>query len=158
MKLKDWFGAAIGIAICEGAGMAGALFAMTGVMQWYTTLNTSVLNPPSWVFAPAWTLLYALMGVAAYLVWREGWRKPAVRCGLDIFAMQLVLNVIWSYAFFGLHDPLLALGDIVVLWAAIAWTIRDFERVSKWAAWLMVPYILWVSFAAYLNLAVVFLN
>lgn len=158
MKLKDWFALAVSIAICEGAGLIGSVYTMPAIAGWYQGLQTSFLNPPGWVFAPVWTLLYALMGIAAFLVWRQGWEKREVRRGLAIFLLQLVLNIYWSYLFFGLFSPALALGDIVFLWLAILWTIRAFEKVSRRAAYLLVPYILWVSFAAYLNLAVVLLN
>jgi translocator protein len=122
-------------------------------MTWYDLLVKPALNPPSWVFGPAWTVLYVLMAVAALLVWKKKkWNALAV------FGIQLGLNLIWTPLFFGLHSPGWAFVDIVLLWAAIVWTIVAFSKVSKTAAWLLAPYILWVSFAAYLNLSVWMLN
>lgn len=122
-------------------------------MTWYDQLIKPALNPPSWVFGPAWTVLYVLMAVAAVLVWRKKkWNA------LAIFGVQLALNLIWTPLFFGLHSPSWAFVDIVLLWGAIVWTIVAFSKVSKTAAWLLAPYILWVSFAAYLNFSIWLLN
>lgn len=151
--------AAGAVVAVEVAGSIGALFTAPAVGSWYADIAKSSLTPPSWVFGPVWTILFALMGLALFLVWRK-WRAgaSAARAGLFAFAVQMVFNVLWSYFFFGLANPLLALGDIVLLWLAILATIYTFAKVSKPAAWLLAPYILWVSFAAYLNYTIVMLN
>lgn len=115
-------------------------------------------SPPNWVFAPVWTLLYALMGVAAYLVWSRGRERKGVRVSLIVFGFQLGLNLLWSVLFFGLRSPSCALIEILFLWAMIILTITRFWKISKPAGLLLVPYLLWVSFAALLNGAVFWLN
>lgn len=126
--------------------------------MWYEALAKPALNPPAWVFGPVWTALYVLMAIAAFLVWRKGWARKDVRVALGAFAVQLFLNLIWSPIFFGAHSPLWAFVDIAALWIAIAWTNILFEKISRPAAYLLIPYLLWVSFAAYLNYSIIVLN
>jgi len=114
--------------------------------------------PPNWLFAPVWFLLYVLMGISAFLVWRKGIKEFQVREGLIIFVIQLVLNTLWSYAFFGLKSPLWGLIVIVPLWTAILLTMINFYRVSKTSSLLLIPYILWVSYATILNFSIYLLN
>jgi len=122
-------------------------------------LNRPMLNPPSWVFGPVWTALFMLMGIAAFLVWRrQNANKKAVRTALKIFLWQLGLNVCWSYLFFGLRSPGWALLEIIVLLSTIVWCAWLFYKVSKPAGYLLLPYILWVSFATYLNAVYWMLN
>jgi tryptophan-rich sensory protein len=129
---------------------------------WYNTLQKPSWNPPSWIFGPVWTTLYALMGIAAFLIWsasvrgidgrvKSGWRRKDVRAALTVFGVQLMLNAIWSVIFFGLHSPMWAFVEIVFLWISIVATMVVFAKISKLAVWLLVPYILWVSFAGFLN-------
>ncbi|MCU0784896.1 MAG: tryptophan-rich sensory protein [Verrucomicrobia bacterium] len=118
--------------------------------EWYATLKKPSWNPPGWIFGPVWTALYTMMAVAAWLVWKRG-GFVAQRRPLLIFLAQLALNALWTPLFFGLHRPGLAFAEIVLLWLAIAATIPTFWRVSSLAAWLLVPYLAWVSFAAVLN-------
>ena len=158
MKAKDFGALVVAIVISETAGIIGSLFTVASVGGWYTTLVRPSLTPPSWVFGPVWTTLYALMGTAAFLVWRYGWREQRVRRALGIFGVQLVLNAVWSIVFFGLQAPQVAFIEIIFLWLAIVATMIFFARVSRAATWLLVPYLLWVSFAAYLNLAIWLLN
>ena len=146
------------IVMSELAGIIGSLFTMSSIPTWYATLVRPALNPPGWVFGPVWTLLYLLMGVAAWLVWRKGWGKVDVKIALGLFSLQLILNAAWSIIFFGGHNPAVALIEILALWLAILGTMLAFGRVSKPAAWLLVPYLLWVSFATYLNFAIWTLN
>lgn len=146
------------ILVCEAAGAVGAVFTASAVGSWYTTLVRPEFAPPNWVFGPVWTTLYALMGIAAYLVWRHGWNRKNVRRALGVFAVQLALNAAWSPLFFGLHNPGAALIDIVLLWCAILATIVVFARISRTAACLLVPYLAWVTFATYLNYAIWTLN
>ncbi len=157
-----FFRLAVAVVLSELAGLAGSVFTASAIPVWYAGLIKPAFNPPSWIFGPVWTLLYALMGIAAFLVWDRGRTRPALRrmarAALVIFIMQLALNVAWSAIFFGAHSPAGAFADIVLLWFAILWTIIAFARISRPAAYLLVPYLLWVSFAAYLNYAIWMLN
>jgi benzodiazapine receptor len=139
------------------AGFLGSVFTAPAVRDWYPIINKPSWNPPSWLFAPVWTTLFILMGVAFYLVWSTK-MSSKVWVAIKVFSFQLVLNVLWSVFFFGMQNFWLAFAEIIVLWLAIALTIVDFSKVNRTAAWLLVPYLLWVSFASYLNFTVAFLN
>lgn len=157
-SFKQATGIVVAIAICELAGGIGAIFTTPSIATWYSTLVKPSFTPPSWLFGPVWTLLYALMGIAAFVVWNKGWNRPDVRTAVYIFVFQLLLNIMWSVIFFGLHNPLAAFVNIIVLWVAILTTIISFGRISRTAMWLLLPYILWVSFAAVLNYSLWVLN
>ncbi len=129
----------LAIVVCELAGIIGALFTTPSIPGWYAGLTKPPFNPPSWVFAPVWTALYALMGLAAWLVYEKGAKRPEVRKALMVFAVQLVLNTLWSIVFFGAHQLFGAVIVIVLLWAMILWTILLFRKISKAAAWLLAP-------------------
>ncbi|MBI2484130.1 tryptophan-rich sensory protein [Candidatus Uhrbacteria bacterium] len=148
----------IAIVVSELAGIIGWVFTTPSIAGWYAGLVKPALNPPAWVFGPVWTTLFVLMGVAAFLVWKKGLDRRDVKIALGIFVGQLILNTLWSIIFFGLHSPGGALIEIVFLWLAILATIVAFDKISKSAAWLLAPYILWVSFAMYLNYAIWTLN
>jgi tryptophan-rich sensory protein len=135
------------LLLCFSAAASGALF-VPG--QWYAGLNKPSWNPPGWVFGPVWSLLYAMMAVSAWLVWQRG-GFAAQRRPLGLFMVQLALNALWTPLFFGLRQPGLAFAEIILLWVAIAATIFAFWPVSRAAAWLLTPYLAWVSFAAVLN-------
>jgi len=139
------------ILITEGAGIIGSLATYSSVRTWYLDLNKPSFNPPSWIFAPVWTILFLLMGIALYLVWTK-------KNDLFWFWIQLFLNVLWSIFFFGLHSPLLAFYEIVFLWIAIIITIVKFWSYNKTASILLIPYFLWVSFASFLNLTIAQIN
>ena len=142
------------LAVCFAAAAMGGLF-MPG--EWYASLKNPAWNPPGWIFGPVWTALYAMMAVAAWLVWRQGgWRKQ--RKPLIIFLVQLALNALWTPLFFHFHWPGVAFVEIVLLWLAIAATMAVFRPVSHTALLLLVPYLAWVSFAAVLNLTLWRLN
>ncbi len=158
MRVNNFFKLVIAIVVSELAGVIGSFFTISAIPTWYAGLIKPALNPPSWVFGPAWTTLYALMGIAAFLVWKIGWERRDVKMALGVFSVQLFLNAIWSIIFFGLQSPGWALVDITLLWLAIVWTIVVFYKISRPAAWLLVPYILWVSFASYLNYSIWVLN
>lgn len=158
LRLGQAFKLMIAIAISELAGIIGSVFTASSIASWYSGIMKPSINPPAWVFGPVWTTLYALMGIAAFLVWKKGLERGDVKIALGIFAGQLVLNTLWSVIFFGLHSPGGALVEIAFLWLAILATIIAFAKVSKPAAWLLAPYILWVSFAMYLNYAIWALN
>ena len=146
------------VLLCNCAGLLGSLFTTTGPGSWYSTLIKPAFNPPSWIFAPVWTLLYILMGISLYLVIMEGMKGRDVRIPLLIFAIQLILNILWSYAFFGLESTFFGLLVILILWISIVATMILFYPVRKAAAWLLVPYILWVSFATLLTYTIYSLN
>jgi len=148
----------VSIAICQLAGMIGGIFTYSSIPTWYAVLRKPIFIPPNWVFGPAWITLYFLMGIALYLVWEKGTENEAVRAGLLVFGIQLILNMLWSIIFFGLRAPLYAFVEIVVLWGAILATILKFNRVSRAAAWLLTPYVLWVTFAAALNFSIYWIN
>ena len=158
MSVRNTFKLIIAIAISELAGIIGSVFTTPSIAGSYASLVRGPINPPAWIFAPVWTTLFALMGIAAFLVWKKGLERRDVKIALGIFAVQLVLNTLWSIIFFGLHSPGGALIEIVFLWLAILATIIAFAKISKPAAWLLVPYIAWVSFAAYLNFTIWTLN
>ena len=146
------------LAIVYAAAAVGGAVTAPAIGTWYRSLAKPSFNPPNWVFGPAWTVLFTLMGIALFLVWRTSDSTAEVGSELSIFGVQLVLNVLWSVLFFGLKMPLAALVDIVLLWIAIILTIRSFVRVSRVAGLMLVPYAAWVAFAAALNLAVWRLN
>lgn len=159
MTSRNFLKLSISLVVCQLAGGLGALFTTAQIPLWYATLAKPALNPPSWVFGPVWTILYALMGIALYLVWSNRRVLPPVRrTAILIFVAQLALNTLWSILFFGLNNPLAALFNVVALWVAILATIIAFRRISLPASYLLLPYLLWVSFASYLNLAIVILN
>jgi tryptophan-rich sensory protein len=141
----------LAVLVCELVGASGALLSADGVAAWYPTLTRPAFTPPGWVFGPVWTTLFALLGVAAWLVWKAGLDDRGVRVALAVFAAQYVVQVAWSGVFFGLRWPGGGLAVIVVLWLGIVATVAAFARVDRRAALLLVPYLAWVSFAAFLN-------
>lgn len=146
------------VMACELVGIASTPFTLAGIPTWYQALNKPLFSPPNWIFGPVWTILYFLMGVSAFLVWEKGLRARGVKIALYYFLAQLILNFVWSLLFFGLHSPILAFLDIVGLWILIVLTIIKFFAISRVASYLLLPYILWVSFAAVLNFVIVILN
>jgi len=157
MMYRDRIALAAFILVCFGAAAIGSWFTTPSLESWYVNLRKPAWNPPNWVFAPVWSVLYLAMAVAAWLVWRRaGFGGAPVALGL--FGVQLILNVSWSWLFFGLHNPPLAFAGIVALWVAIAATTIAFARINTLAAWIMTPYLAWVTFAAGLNLTIWRLN
>ncbi|MCX6733305.1 MAG: tryptophan-rich sensory protein [Candidatus Peregrinibacteria bacterium] len=148
----------VSILGCLSVGIVGALFTTPAIPTWYNTLSKPLFSPPAWVFGPAWTILYIMMGVSLFLVWTKKDGSDTKRMALYIFFAQLLLNAIWSPIFFGLQSPFLGLMIIALLWATIIININIFYKVSKAAALLLVPYFLWVSFATVLNFALWQLN
>ena len=155
MKKIDWSKLLLSILLAQGAGGIGAIATTPKIATWYSTLTKPGFSPPNWLFGPVWTILFLMMGVAFYLVWMKGKRAHTA---LVIFGIQLVLNILWSFLFFGAESPGLALGEIMLLWWAIAATAINFEKISKTAGWLLMPYLFWVSFASVLNAAIFQLN
>ncbi len=179
--MKNYIKFILAIVISGLAGVLGSVFTTPSIPTWYASLAKPVLNPPAWVFGPVWTVLYFLIGLALYLVWKNNlqvanpllikagkpWNKWSERLWtgdwqkanvVAVFAVQYVLNIAWSFVFFGLHNPWVAFFVILALWCSIVYLMVNFYRISKPAAWLLVPYIIWVSFAAYLNYAIATLN
>jgi len=138
-------------------GLAGWATAQ-GVRDWYPTLIKPPFNPPSWVFGPVWTLLYIMMGVAFFLVWRRRPASPTAGKSMLAYGVQLFLNFLWSFLFFWAHSPGWAFVEIILLWLALLWTVVLFFRASRTAGWLMIPYLAWVTFASVLNGSIWFLN
>jgi tryptophan-rich sensory protein len=154
--MKNFLKLLLCILICEGAGIIGSIFTTPSIATWYAELVKPSFNPPNYLFGPVWITLYLLMGISLYLIWNAKDKKimPAV----IIFAIQLILNSVWSIVFFGLHSPFYAFIIIVALWIFIVLSIVFFFRIRKTAAYLLIPYICWVSFAAVLNFAIFSLN
>ena len=164
MKHKNATKFLISIIICELAGVLGSMSMASEIGMpfgsWYENLKKPSYNPPNWLFAPVWTTLYIMMGIAGGLVWHEinSPRKEEVKKAMLFFAIQLGLNALWSYLFFGLKNPLLALIEIVLLWLMIYETYIKFSKINKFSGYLFVPYLLWVSFATVLNASIWWLN
>jgi tryptophan-rich sensory protein len=157
MKIIDLLRLITSILLCQLAGFLGSLFTIPAIPTWYKTLNKPFFNPPNWIFSPVWISLFFLMGISLFLVWRRQ-GHPTFKTALIFFFVQLILNILWSGAFFWLRSPLLGLIDIILLWIAILLTILNFLKVSKIGGLLLIPYLIWVSFATFLNFSLWILN
>lgn len=158
MKKSDISKLITSVIGCELVGILSTPFTISAIPTWYATLNKPVFSPPNWLFGPVWTALYFSMGVSLFLIWRQGLKNKAVKYAVKVFLIQLVVNFLWSILFFGLQSPLLGLIDIVLMFGLIIYSIKLFYPISKIAAYLLVPYLFWVSFASVLNLFIVILN
>lgn len=156
--MKDFSKLVVSVVGCELVGILSTPFTISAISTWYVFLNKPFFSPPNWVFGPVWTLLYFLMGISAFLIWRKGLKNKKVKRALVYFLIQLSFNFLWSFLFFGLHSPILGLIDIIAMLISIILTIRAFYKISKLAAYLLIPYLLWVSFATVLNISIVLLN
>jgi len=148
----------VAIVVCQLAGVAGSLVTTPSIPTWYAALQKPSFTPPNWLFSPVWITLFFLMGISSFIIWNKGLEIKGVKTSLIIFDIQLALNVFWSFLFFGLHSPFYAFVEIIILWLAILLTIVKFFKISKTAGLLLLPYILWVSFAAILNFCLFRLN
>lgn len=148
----------VSVLLCQFAGAIGSVFTAPSLENWYLLLEKPAFTLPSRIFFPAWVILYTLMGISFYLVREKGLQEQEVKTGLVIFGIQLGLNVLWSFLFFGLKSPYYAFVEIILLWLAIFLTILKFRKISKIASYLLFPYILWVSFAMLLNYYIWILN
>ncbi len=146
------------VLLCQLAGVIGSIFTSSSLEDWYFLLEKPPFNPPSWIFFPVWTVLYTLMGISLYLVLEKGLQNSEVKKGILMFSFQLGLNSLWSFLFFGLKSPYYAFVEIIFLWIVIFLTILQFRTISKTASYLLIPYIVWVSFAALLNYYLWILN
>jgi len=144
------------IILCLGLGIASGLFAGSASTEWYQNLNKPFFQPPPWIFGPAWTLLYSLMGIAVAKVWHSNSALSQKAVGL--FILQFILNLIWSPVFFKLHQPTFALVIIIALLILVFLTIKQFSKIDKLSGMLLYPYLLWLCFATLLNASIVYLN
>ena len=158
MKLPIVIRLVVCLALTFSAAVLGSLFTRNAISDWYANLNKPFFTPPGWLFGPVWTVLYLLMALSAFLVWQKGLDSHIVKVALALYLLQLILNGLWMPLFFGLRMPLVAFVEILLLWTTIGLTILAFARVSIPAALLLLPYILWASFAAVLNFSIWLLN
>jgi tryptophan-rich sensory protein len=148
----------LSLLVSEGAGIFGSLFTVNAINTWYVTLNKPFFSPPNWVFGPVWTLLFALMGVSLYIVWNKKIDKKVKAHAMSLFFKQLFLNFLWSIFFFTFKNPAAGLVEIVIMWYFIFETIKAFKKIDTTSAYLLYPYLAWVSFATLLNFAIFVLN
>ena len=148
----------ISIFICQSAGIFGSLFTFESISDWYVTLEKPLFAPPNWIFGPVWIILYFLMGVSLYIVWENELKSKSRKVFFTVFGIQLILNALWSLLFFGLKSPILGLVDILLLDIMVIITIIYAKSISKLAAILLVPYLVWIIFATILNSAIFLLN
>lgn len=147
------------VVTCLAIGYFSGMVTRSAITTWYPTLVKPSFNPPNWIFAPVWSMLYVMMGVAAGLVWdRIDAEKEVVKKALILFAIQLALNALWSYLFFGLKNPMLASLEVIILWLMIYETYIQFAKINKIAGYLLIPYLFWVGFATILTVSIWFLN
>jgi translocator protein len=158
MKIIDILKLVASIILCQLAGLIGSIFTTPTIPTWYESLKKPFFSPPNLIFGPVWVSLYLLMGISLFVIWQRRKNNFQTKKGLILFFVQLILNAFWSVAFFGLKSPFLGLINIILLWFAIFFTIQHFVKISKIAALLLLPYILWVSFAVVLNFSLWILN
>lgn len=158
MNKQKWAALLGFVVLAQVVGGIGAISTTSKIPTWYAELIKPAFNPPNWVFGPVWTILFLLMGIASFLIWQSDASIHEKRDAFAAYGMQLLLNVLWSVIFFGLQSPGVAFGEIIALWLAIAVTIKEFSKIYRPAAWLMAPYLAWVSFAAFLNFSIWILN
>lgn len=157
-NMKTWQKLSVSLLLPLAVGGVAGLFTQPEITGWFRTIRKPAWQPPNWLFAPVWTLLYIFMGLALYLVWKNPAMHSQKRAAVLFWSVQLLFNFLWSFIFFKQHQIGLALADILLLWLFILLTIFAFAKTNRAAAWLLVPYISWVSFAAMLNLAILQLN
>lgn len=157
-KRFQFFPYLISLLIVLAIGLVASLVTRPEIAGWYSTLHKPSFNPPPWLFAPVWTVIYIMIATSAYLVWQHRSRKPAYIIARSAYFIQLILNFSWSIIFFWMHQIAAAMIVIILLWLSIMITINWFNKFSRTAAWLLIPYLLWVSFASVLNVSIYFLN
>jgi benzodiazapine receptor len=148
----------ISLALPQLAGLLGTLYSVDAVPGWYSTIEKPAFTPPDWIFAPVWLSLYALMGISLYLVWRNGLDGKDARFAFKLFIIHLFFNALWSVLFFGLHYIGIAVLEIIALWMLILVIFINFLKIHRLAGWLLLPYLIWVSYAAVLNFSIWVLN
>ena len=147
------------IMTCLAVGYISSIVTRENIPTWYALINKPFFTPPNWVFAPVWTLLYIMMGFAAGSVWNKiDTDETNVKKAFLFFLIQLALNALWSYLFFGLRNPMLASFEIILLWLMIYETYVQFKKIDKVSGYLLLPYLAWVSFATILTFSIWYLN
>ena len=157
MARTDWLHLVVCIVICLLAGIIGSFFTTKNIPTWYAAINKPAFNPPNWIFGPVWTTLYLMMGISLFLVWRQR-NTLNISHALIFFSIQLILNALWSFLFFGMKLLLLGFIEICILWIFILLSIITFSGISSTASYLLIPYLLWVSYASVLNYFIFKLN
>ena len=156
---KQFIKLIVALLVCFGVSGFGAIFTTRdSITNWYGQLQKPNITPPNWVFGPVWTILYLLMAIAAFLVWNKGLAYPKAKKALTLFLIQLALNAIWTPLFFGFHLILPAFIEIIILWVTILATVLAFKQISFYASILLLPYLIWISYAAVLNGSIWYLN
>ena len=158
MKEIDWKKLILSIILCQFTGIIGSIATIPAIPSWYASLIKPPFNPPSWIFGPVWTILYTIMGISLYLIWQKGINKKQVKEAVKFFYLQLIFNSFWSIIFFGLKNPFAAFVEIIILLILIAFVIIKFYKINKIAAFLLVPYLIWSSFATLLTYNIWILN
>ena len=159
MKKKDIYIFLICLLISFLPGIIGSLFTTPAIQQgWYQGLKKPILTPPNYVFAPIWTIIYVILAFVLYFLIKKAGKLVYIKVALILFGLQLILNGLWSYIFFGLKSPFGALFVIILLWFLIILCMREFKIISNRASWLLIPYFLWITYAGYLNIAIYLLN
>ena len=158
MTKNNFWKLVVSIGMCQAAGVVGTLFTVPAIAGWYQFLNKPAFSPPNWLFGPVWITLYALMGISFYLVWSGGFNKKGAKFALGFFVAHLFVNAGWSIVFFGLHNIFLAFAIILVLLAMIVVLIKLFRPLNRLASNLLIPYLVWVSIATFLNYSLMILN
>ncbi len=157
-NISDIAKLSISIVVCQLMGFVGAFFTTPAINGWYQTINKPIFTPPNWLFAPVWTTLFLLMGVSFFLIWRGKSKNGEKKVAVIVFGIQFLFNILWSIVFFSLHSLLGGLIEIFVLWLMIWLTIITFCRVSRLAAYLLIPYVVWVTVAMILNFSIWLIN
>ncbi len=148
----------ISIIICQSAGIFGSLFTFDSISDWYVTLEKPAFAPPNWIFGPVWITLYFLMGLSLYIVWKDELKSKTRNAFFVVFGIQLILNALWSFLFFGLRSPFLGLLDIILLDIMVIVTIIYTKSISKLTMILLIPYLIWIVFASFLNYVIFLVN
>lgn len=156
--MKNWKKILFSILICQSAGVIGSFFTTPAIKSWYVFLQKPTFAPPNWLFAPVWVTLYTMMGISLYLIWKKGLNKKEVRNAFNLFLIHLVFNSLWSIIFFGLKSILGGLIEISFLVILLIIIINKFYKIDKTAAYLLIPYLLWGTFATFLNFNILILN
>jgi tryptophan-rich sensory protein len=156
MKIKSWPKLLLSILVVQSAGLVGSLFTFSAIPTWYAYLNKPSFSPPNWVFGPVWTTLYTMIGISFYLILIRTNKKNS--WAIKLFGLHLILNALWSIIFFGAKNLGLAFAEIVILWLSIIYMIKNYCKISRWSSYLLIPYLMWVSFASVLNFAIWKLN
>jgi len=156
--MKNWLKITISIILCQLAGIVGSFFTVSAIKEWYAFLQKPSFSPPNWLFGPVWVTLYTLMGISLFLIWKKGLDKEKIKNAFNLFLIHLIFNAAWSIIFFGMRNILGGFIEIIIMLILIIILIKKFYKIEKLAAYLLIPYLIWVSFATFLNLNILILN